>query len=341
MSLRDKITAEIAANGPMPIDRYLALCLSDPEFGYYQTRDPLGRDGDFTTAPEISQMFGEMLGVWLASVWMAQGAPSRFILAELGPGRGTLMKDVLRVLRGVKGALDAAEICLVETSPSLRAAQKATLDGETPLWVDTVDNLPDGPVFVLANEFFDALPAKQFQKVDTIWMERCVALGDDGFQVKLQPSSFNGPPALPDGVILEQSEAAKTIAATLTARIADQGGAAIFVDYGDRQGQGDTLQAVQDHKSVGIFDAPGDCDLTTHVRFGDLENAALQCHFSDQGHFLERLGITARANALLNSGMKDAVAAHRRLTHPDEMGQLFKVLAMLPKNAPQPPGFEP
>ena len=347
MSLLSVISAEIAARGPMPMDRYMALCLGHPRHGYYMTRDPLGEGGDFTTAPEISQIFGEMLGLALAQIWIDQGRPARFVLAEAGPGRGTLMADILRVGRSVPGFTAAAEVALIETSPVLQAIQAKTLAGQDVHWCRALDDLPQGPLLLVANEFFDALPVRQYQRVDDIWLERCVAATgpDDRLTITLRPAPNPPEPPLPlpDGAIWEECPAGQDIAARIGTRIATTGGAALILDYGDRDGDGDTLQAVQNHATADVLSAPGTADLTAHVRFDDLITAAepAMAAFTAQGPFLERLGITARANALLAAGDQAVVAAHRRLTHPDEMGQLFKVLGLCPLGAPPLPGFEP
>lgn len=337
----------------MPLDAYMARCLGDPRHGYYVTRDPLGAAGDFTTAPEISQMFGEMLGAWAAAVWQGMGAPSRAVLAELGPGRGTLMRDALRAGGVLPGFAEAAEVWLVETSPALRARQAETLSGAAPRWVARVEELPPGPLILLANEFFDALPIAQFQRTDAAWRARHVTI--EGNRL-----AFGwGPPrplamldarfgAVPDGTVVEVSPEAEAVAAELGARIAAQGGAALFIDYGAWDGTGDTLQAVRVHAPADPLVAPGEADLTAHVRFRALAEAARPAAAHGcvpQGLFLERLGISARAGRLAR-GRDPAVvemlaAALHRLTHPSEMGNLFQVLALTPEDAPVPPGFAP
>ena len=343
MSLSDLIAAEIATSGPMPLDRYMDLCLGHGEYGYYATRDPLGASGDFITAPEISQIYGEMIAIWLITAWQAAGAPGMFALVELGPGRGTLMADILRVARGLPNFLEAARPVLVETSPTLRRAQAERLSGADSEWVADIDALPDGPLFLIANEFFDALPVRQFQRVDTIWMERKVTHRDGAFAWALAPTTLPAPPpaTAADGAIWEYGAEGVEIATKIGQRLAVAGGAALIADYGDRDGIGDTFQALRAHKPTDPLADPGTADLTTHVRFGDLITAAGgQSQFTAQGPFLERMGITERANALLSRGDQDVIAAHRRLTHPDEMGSLFKMLALLPDTAAPSPGFE-
>ncbi len=350
--LADLIRARIEAEGPLRLDAYMALCLSHPEYGYYTGRDPLGRAGDFVTAPEISQMFGELLGAWAAQVWVDRGHPDPFVLAELGPGRGTLMQDALRAAGALPGFRDAARVWLVETSPALRARQAEALSGAGARWAGEVGALPAGPLIALANEFFDALPVRQFQRTDALWRERRVGSTQEGLAFVWDPpradaaldARFGG---ARDGAIVEVSAAAEAVAASLGRRIAADGGAALVVDYGAWDGVGDTLQAVRGHAPLGPLAAPGESDLTAHVRFRALAEAARPARALGpvpQGVFLERLGITARARALAQS--PDAAtgaavaAAHRRLTHPAEMGNLFQVLALVPDRSPTPPGFD-
>jgi SAM-dependent MidA family methyltransferase len=347
-----KLVKRIAATGPITIAEYMTECLADPEQGYYITRDPLGAAGDFTTAPEISQMFGELLGLCLAQAWLDRGAPTPFLLAELGPGRGTCMADILRATRSVPGFHDAMSLHLVETSPTLRTAQKATI-GKPLTHHDTVDALPDGPLFLIANEFFDALPIRQFQRDADRWRERVVGL--DGDRLALGLADPMPPEHLAhrlgdtkDGDIVEVAPAGEAIAAHIGTRIARMGGAALIVDYGGWRSLGDTFQALRDHKSVDPLDGPGTADLTAHVDFEALARAARPARVSapiPQGVLLERLGITARANALARKlsgeALENHVAAHRRLTHPDEMGTLFKAIALHQSGTPPLPGFDP
>ncbi|SIT81760.1 class I SAM-dependent methyltransferase [Pontibaca methylaminivorans] len=353
-ALTDLLTARIRAEGPITIADYMADCLLHPGHGYYATRDPFGAKGDFITAPEISQMFGELIGLALAQAWIAQGRPRPFTLAEPGPGRGTLMADLLRATRGVAGFHDAAQVTLIEASPVLRKAQRARLADHAPRWIESAAQLPEAPLFLIANEFFDALPLRQFQRETTGWAERRVALEHDRLALALSaPAEV---PALAHrladtrpGDVVELCPAAVPIMAEIAGRIAKHGGAALIVDYGDWRSLGDTLQALRAHQPVGILDCPGDADLTAHVDFEPLAQTARRAgaHTAPlvgQGLFLERLGITARAQALarnLSGGALDElVAAHRRLTHPEEMGTLFKVLGLFPGSASPPPGLE-
>lgn len=352
--LGQMIAARIATSRPMRIDEYMALCLGHPEHGYYMTRDPLGVAGDFTTAPEISQMFGEMLGGWMAQVWLDQGAPGEFVLAELGPGRGTLMRDALRVAGRLAGFAQAARLWLVETSPVLRAAQGAALADHAPRWAGAMGDLPEAPLILIANEFFDALPTRQFQRVDALWRERLVGAGPEGglgfvwgqARGDAELSARFGFAA--DGALVEVCAAGEAIAAQIGGRIARQGGAALMVDYGAWEGSGDTLQALRGHEPVDPLETPGEADLTTHPRFRPLVEAAGADSRAQgpigQGAFLERLGITERARALARGkepgALEAIIAAHRRLTHPEEMGNLFQVLALHSRAAPPTPGFE-
>lgn len=316
---------------------------------YYASRDPLGAGGDFVTAPEISQMFGELVGLWLADLWMRAGAPEDAIYVELGPGRGTLAADALRAMRSV-GLKPAVH--LVETSPALRAAQKARLPEA--VWHESVATLPaDAPILVVANEFFDALPVHQLVATDLGWRERMVTHGPGGFAAVPGETVLDAavPQALLDsatGTILERAPAARAICAELAARIADQGGAAILIDYGYwGPAAGDTLQAVSRHAHADPFATPGEVDLTAHVDFAVLarEGAAAGLRVSgpaDQGTWLERLGLSARAEALSRLQPERAgeiAAARNRLAAPDQMGALFKTLALIAPDWPAPEGF--
>jgi len=345
----------IAAGGPMSLADYMSSCLLHPRHGYYATRDPLGAAGDFTTAPEISQMFGELLGLALAQAWHDQGAPARFVLAEPGPGRGTLMADILRATRQVPGFHAAAEVHLVEASPALRAVQAAQLAAYAPRWHDGVETLPDAPLFLIANEFLDALPIRQFVRAEAGWAERQVGLHDGHLAFGLAPPlplarlahRLAGTRA---GDVVETCAPAEAVVAEVARRIAKFGGAAIFIDYGGWLSLGDTFQAVRAHAPCDTLTTPGEADLTAHVAFAPLSEAAQAAGAAvsalvPQGVLLERLGITARAQrlarAMRGAALESHIAAHRRLTHPQEMGNLFKALAIHPEAAPPPPGFAP
>ncbi|GGE59235.1 class I SAM-dependent methyltransferase [Actibacterium pelagium] len=351
--LAEILSRRIAQTGPISVADYMAECLLHPEHGYYSTRDPFGAGGDFTTAPEISQMFGEMLGLCLAQTWMDQGSPKAFTLAEIGPGRGTLMSDILRIAKAVPGFVEAARVHLIEASPTLRKVQRQTLGDHPVTWLDDAQALPnDQPLFLVANEFFDALPIRQFQRDEKGWRERMVGLQDTTLAMGL---SSPAPIALLDhrladtqpGQIVETCPAAAPIVQAIGARIADNGGCAILIDYGDWHSLGDTLQALRDHQPEDPLANPGEADLTAHVDFEVLALADVSVNhtaMTPQGVLLERLGITPRAQQLAQKLAGDAleshIAAHRRLTHPQEMGNLFKTIALYPRDAPPPPGFD-
>ncbi|UYV36709.1 SAM-dependent methyltransferase [Rhodobacteraceae bacterium D3-12] len=349
--LTDILKSLIATRGPLPLSDYMAECLFHPEHGYYATRDPLGAAGDFITAPEISQMFGELIGLSLAQSWIDQGAPKPFTLAELGPGRGTLMADILRATRGVPGFHDAAQIWLVEASPTLTEIQRDTLKPHVVNWTTQTADLPNAPLFLVANEFFDALPIRQFQRAGAGWSERVIGLENDALTFGLtgaEPLSALAHRLADtrDGDVVELCPQAAPIIAQIGARIEANGGAALLIDYGDWRSLGDTFQALHDHAATAPLAAPGTADLTAHVDFEALATAAPCAHtrLTGQGVFLERLGITARAQALATKLSNDAldahIAAHRRLTHPEEMGTLFKVLGLFPRKSAPPPGLE-
>ncbi len=351
MSLKDTLITRITASGPLSLATYMAEALLHPAHGYYTTRDPLGAQGDFITAPEISQMFGELLGLSLAQSWLDQGAPAPFALAELGPGRGTLMADILRATRSVPGFHASAQITLVEASPTLRAAQIATLDGHNITHVDSTAQLPDAPLWLVANEFFDALPVRQFVRAGDAWRERCVGVQGDALTFGLgpegpQPDLTHRLDDTKDNDLIEVSSAAQNAVREVGRRIAVYGGSALIIDYGDWRSLGDTLQAVRQHAKTDPLESPGNADLTTHVDFEALAGAAAPAAHSKltpQGVFLERLGITKRtqvlAQGLTGDALETHIAAHRRLTHPDEMGNLFKVLGLFPTTASPPPGL--
>ena len=351
-ALREILIRRISASGPMTIAEYMTECLLHPEHGYYTTQDPFGAAGDFTTAPEISQMFGELVGLALAQAWLDQGCPSPFTLAEIGPGRGTLMADTLRACRSVPGMIDAAQIHLVEASPKLRQRQNKTLGGYNVIWCDTVQDLPMAPLFLIANEFFDALPIRQFTRDAQGWRERQVGLKDGKLSFGLGAAT---PFASLDhrlgdtqpGDIVETCAPAASIVAAVADRVA-LGGGALLIDYGGWRSLGDTFQALENHQMVDALEKPGQADLTAHVDFEVLANSAGNVTVSElttQGVFLERLGITHRAQTLAQkmtgAELDSHIAAHRRLTHPDEMGTLFKVLGLTPRGAPALPGLTP
>jgi len=349
--LAEILARRIAMNGPISLAEYMAECLMHPDHGYYTTRPVFGVSGDFTTAPEISQMFGELLGLCLAQCWINQGRPDPFVLAEPGPGRGTLMADILRATEQVAGFHDAMRVHLIETSERLRHVQRETLNGIDVIWVASIDELPRAPLFLIANEFFDALPIRQFTRDTQGWREHQIGLNDAQLALGL---SAPAPIAMLDhrlsdtnpGDIVEVCPTAGPIMGEIADRISTNGGIAVIVDYGDWRSLGDTFQAVHEHQPIDPLATPGQADLTAHVDFERLSEAAQLASVSDmvsQGMLLERLGITQRAQILANSltgaALETHIAAHRRLTHPDEMGTLFKAIAVFPNDQSPPPGF--
>jgi NADH dehydrogenase [ubiquinone] 1 alpha subcomplex assembly factor 7 len=351
-----ELRAVIAHEGPISVERYMALCLSHPVHGYYATRDPLGAAGDFTTAPEISQMFGELIGLWAASVWDGMGRPDPLRLIELGPGRGTLAADALRAARALPGFLDALDLHLVETSPVLRAKQSKALQGGPVAvsWHEDLGEIPDGAGIVIANEFLDALPIRQYVRTKRGWCERLVGLSEDGLSFGLagEPERGLNAPA-PAGTVLEIPAAGIALMRRLAGRLVASGGAALVVDYGAaRDGRGDTLQAVKGHAFADPLGEPGEADLTAHVDFAALAEAARQRGARAYepvtlGDFLRALGIETRAAALKARATPPQVAAIesglRRLTGDGsgEMGELFKVMAVTDPTLGPPPGFSP
>ena len=350
MSLKTRLEAEIAATGPIDVAAFMTRCLFDPRDGYYATRPALGERGDFLTAPLVSQMFGELIGLWLVETWRGFGAPRRFVLAEAGPGDGTLMADALRAARLDPAFLQAAELWLIEASTPLRAAQGARLAGAGARWAGALAELPDdAPLLLVANELLDCLPARQFQRTLGGWAERMVGLDARGeLAFGLRPAALaDAPDDAPAGAVVERSPAQEAFAAELAGRLVTQGGAALLVDYGrDAPGPGDTLQALQGHRRVCPLAAPGEADLTVHADFPAVLAAARAAGAAagllSQGEFLRRLGIETRAAALQRARPDRAEVIARqlqRLTAPAQMGALFKAAAIWTGPAP-PPAFE-
>jgi NADH dehydrogenase [ubiquinone] 1 alpha subcomplex assembly factor 7 len=357
-ALLDLLRRRIAVDGPLTVAQYMAEALGHPRHGYYITRDPLGAAGDFTTAPEISQVFGELVGLWCADQWQRMGAPDPVLLVELGPGRGTLMQDALRAIgRAAPGFRAALRLHLVETSPTLRAAQAARLAAADPVWLDRLADLPDGPALVVANEFFDALPIRQWQRGTGGWHERLVGWDETAGTLRWELSARADPGlalipdavrTAPEGSIAEACPAGLSHAAMLGRRLAQQGGAALVVDYGPaRSAAGDSFQAMRHHTFVDPLAAPGEADLTAHVDFQALALAAAQAGAAahgpvPQGAFLEALGLRARATQLKRASPARAAeidAAIERLAGPAQMGTLFKVLALTAPGLGTPAGF--
>jgi NADH dehydrogenase [ubiquinone] 1 alpha subcomplex assembly factor 7 len=347
MTLKSRLAAEIAAVGPMSVADFMARCLHDPVDGYYATRPAIGEDGDFITAPLVSQMFGELIGLWLVETWRGLGAPSRVVLAEAGPGDGALMSDVLRAARLAPEFFRALEVWLIESSSPLRQVQAERLAFATPRWAASLAELaPDAPLLLVANEFLDCLPARQFQRTAGGWAERVVGLGSDGrLAFGLRPAAIQAATQAV-GAVIERSDAQEAFAAELARRLLSCGGAALLIDYGEVEaGCGDTLQALKRHRKVDPLEAPGEADMTVHAQFYAVLAAArregAQAAILTQAEFLRRLGVETRATALAKARPDRAQLVARqlqRLTAPDAMGGLFKAAAIWVGQAP--PAFE-
>ena len=351
----------IGEGGPLSVAQYMAEALGHHEHGYYASRDPFGASGDFTTAPEISQAFGELIGAWCIEVWRTMNAPDPVRVVELGPGRGTLLADAGRIWRRMAPELAAAaRLHLVETSPALRVRQQAMLGELRPrplaAWHTRLADIPAGPTILLANEFFDALPIHQYIRRNGAWRERLVGLAaaGDGFAFIEGPvielADAGDELVAAEGTIKELCPEAEALAAAIAARLAAHGGAALIIDYGPaRSASGDTLQAVHDHRPAYPLAEPGRADISHHVDFQRLRHAAERAGAGTfgpipQGLLLGRLGIGERTEALANaaSSPQRALAvqgAVRRLIHPGRMGMLFKALAIADPALPAPPGF--
>ena len=354
-ALATEIRERIRRDGPISVATYMELCLSHPTLGYYRQARPIGAAGDFVTAPEVSQMFGEFVGLWCAAVWQAMGAPRRVALVELGPGRGTLLADALRAARAVPAFLGALDLHLVESSEPLRAEQRTLLADAGPTWHGSFETVPPGPLLMIANEFFDALPIRQFERIDGAWCERVVTLAAGSRALRFAvagtcAAEAAGPHGAPAGAIVERAPARDALAAALATRVAADGGAALIVDYGhERPGLGDSLQAMRRHRRHGVLEDPGDADLTAHVDFSALTAAARGAGANAfgpvaQGHFLRALGIEERADVLRRGASAEQAqaidAALRRLTGAHGMGALYKALAIAHPALGAPPGFE-
>ena len=357
--LEKKLKAQIARHGALSVHDYMAACLYDETHGYYRIRDPLGADGDFITAPEISQLFGEMIAVWILDCYQKLGAPPRLTLCETGPGRGTLMSDILRVLSAHSAAPQDINIIMIETSEALIIKQKNLLKSKycKIKWINSLSGFEaeDHPVIFIGNEFLDALPVQQFEYQDGQWFERLVTYKNDMWSFALSPKAEKGgaiprglfPPK--DGDIFECAPAQTEILKSIAAILNKGGGAALFIDYGSGQPlYADTLQALHHHQEVDIFHRPGECDLTAHVRFGDLNDLVMQngqivYGLRPQGSFLNALGLQERARMLTETateGQKQTIKnAVNRLTAIDQMGDLFKAWAFGPDPALTPAGF--
>lgn len=358
--LEERLIALIKSRGPISVADYMVDALFHPQEGYYTSQTPIGADGDFTTAPEVSQIFGELIGLWLVQSWTDLGSPSPFNLIELGPGRGVLMEDILRAARLRPGFLDAAQICLVEISGRLRHEQQKRLKRDLPSirWLDAYSEAPAAPSLIVANEFFDCLPVRQFFRVETGWRERMVAVdvetGRLAFALAETPPTPSTPlPASADaapGDIFELNERAEAQCDEIARSLVANKGRALFIDYGHMQsGYGDTLQAIRRHAYWPALSSPGRADITAHVNFDRLSKAAFAAGAAafgpvTQGAFLERLGLGARAARLCAGKTPEEIAAIEsgalRLVAPNDMGELFKVLCVSSPGSPTPAGFE-
>ena len=356
MSLKEKIISEIQVEGPITIERYMDICLNDNDFGYYSSKVfNIGRLGDFITAPEISQVFGELIGLWLAQTWIDRDSISPFNLVELGPGNGTLMLDILRSVKNVPNFFDLVYPVLVEKSKSLRKKQQSILDKTKVQWATNVLEIPDRPTFVVANEFFDALPIRQFIKFHGLWKERCVGLDEaQNFcfchKPVLQQNELHALyPNLPDDVYVETNNQTIEIVSSLSEKLAKNNGVFLIIDYGCFGGVGDTLQAVSQHSFANPLSFPGDSDLTAHVNFATIaaiaKNQGLRStKLCTQRDFLISLGIKTRAYALgsqmspkKNKMHLDAIDI---LINKEKMGEVFKIMALTTQNSPTLPVLE-
>jgi NADH dehydrogenase [ubiquinone] 1 alpha subcomplex assembly factor 7 len=347
-TLKQIIMRQIAMMGPLDLGSYMTMVLGHPQYGYYNTRDPFGVHGDFTTAPEISQMFGELIGAWVVEMWVQLGTPENFILLECGPGRGTLMADALYSTRRVARFHESANITLMEMSTVLRAKQHAALSDYDVTWVESLNDdifkTNDMPIICIANEFIDALPVRQFEKIGALWHERLIGVENDNLVIRLSPPVEAPSDATEDG-IYEIAPARNNFVRDLSGLIAKCGGAALIIDYGyERSQMGDTMQAVKSHKYVGILDHIGDADITAHVDFQAIAQAASErCRVFgpvSQGVFLKSMGIEVRASILKRAGDEKLIDdALLRLTDPDQMGQLFKLISFVSPISLKPAGF--
>jgi NADH dehydrogenase [ubiquinone] 1 alpha subcomplex assembly factor 7 len=359
--LGEQLARRIRLAGPLSVAEYMAEALGHPQHGYYTQRDPFGLAGDFVTAPEISQMFGELLGAWCAAVWQSMGCPRPVRLVELGPGRGTLMADALRATRKVEGFHETTDLHMVETSPVLRARQAEALRVAAariaPTWHDLFEDVPPGPLLLVTNELFDALPIHQFEYRGGRWHERVVTLDQTEHRLVFgwrAPGPVLAlatlPPVPRDGAVVEVCPAGISLAAAIGRRVVRDGGAALIIDYGhDGSAFGDSLQAVRRHEKHHVLVEPGAADLAAHVDFGALGRAARETGATvygpiAQNTLLKRLGIHHRAAALARNATPaqaaDLRAATERLLHLEQMGTLFKAIAIAASTLPPPPGFD-
>jgi NADH dehydrogenase [ubiquinone] 1 alpha subcomplex assembly factor 7 len=345
--LASRIRRAIAATGPISLAEYMHICLADPQGGYYARKPAIGAKGDFVTAPHVSQMFGELIGIWCASVWLALGSPRRFSLVEAGPGHGTMMVDLLRAGKTVPGFADAAQVMLIETSPAMIEIQADNLNhaGRDAHWISSLDALETSPIILVANEFLDALPVRQFVRTESAWLERCVDAEADGrlkwaYAARIADSSIlpAGASAAPVGSVFEYAPARNAWVSQLATLLTEGTGAALLVDYGYAGNSfGDTFQAVQEHDFADPLAAPGEADLTAHVDFAAAGAAAAAAGAAispvvTQGHFLGAMGLAGRATRLAEGKapavQRQIAADAQRLANPAEMGEIFKLIAL-------------
>jgi len=356
-SLAARIARHIRATGPLSVAAYMTMALHDREAGYYARHSPIGAAGDFVTAPEVSQIFGELIGLWCADLWDRMGRPARITLAELGPGRGTLAGDLLRAAAALPPFRCALDLVLVEASPVLRRVQQQRLAAARPRWVEHFEELPPGPLLLVANEFFDALPIRQFVRGRAHWAERRVGLDPAGNLVFIAGPEDPAidllvPAALRTagcGAVAEICPPALALTAALGRRLTEAPGAALIVDYGYfPSALGPTLRALRQHRPVPVLAAPGTADLSAHVDFAALAEAARAAGAASfgpvpQGRFLQALGAELRLAALAAGATptqrRDLASGLERLLDPREMGTLFKALALVSPGLPAPPGF--
>jgi SAM-dependent MidA family methyltransferase len=354
LTLAERLHDRIAREGPISVADYMHACLADEREGYYRAREPIGASGDFITSPEVSQIFGELIGLWAVAVWQSMDEPNPVIVAELGPGRGTLLTDASRAWRSQTEFTGCVSLALVETSPTLREVQKKALHAtqRSIEWRETVEDIPEGhPLIVIANEFLDALPIRQLVRRGGTWNERCVGIDQGGGFAFVEGAvvADDTLPAAPEGAILEMRPATTPLLAALAARARHAPLAALFIDYGHaRSGIGDTLQAVRRHRYADPLSDPGAADLTAHVDFAALKQEAEALGLRPygpmpQGEFLLRLGLTERRDRLLKTAraeQREMIASGAtRLADPSQMGVLFKVLALTSDGLAPPPPF--
>lgn len=359
--LEERLIQLIKLKGPITVADYMADALGHPHDGYYMSQEAIGAAGDFTTSPEISQVFGELIGLWLVEVWRQMGSPKPFNLVELGPGRGVLMADILRAARLRPEFTQSAQVWLLEQSGRLRHEQQKRLraSGAKPLWADTLTDIPAAPSLIVANEFFDCLPIRQFKRTAEGWREVLVGLTSE--EAKLDFVLSRTPPpveyGLPnasscgEGEIFEKSFATEEFISELCSILKEQTGAALVIDYGHmRSGLGETLQSVRNHKYWPVLASPGLADITAHVDFEammrtSIDNGAAAHGPVTQGVFLERLGLTLRVEMLCKgknqTNAENIRASATRISAPDQMGEIFKVMSITSPSLAPPPGFSP